>query len=384
MKRRYSLIIVLLLFFTALISCRDPFEPEISFQDSNLLVVEGYIETDSKESIIQLSRTNPINTQNPTRVETGAFITLLSETGESWDFFEKEQGRYSLTGSFNTDKSYRLQIILRDNKAYNSDPILPLESPQINEIGFNRNEDGVQVFVSTQGNENAVYFLWDYEETWVFRSLFPSSYIFNPQTKQIDLRRPDQNIHLCWNENKVNRIVLENSSRFSSYLVNERDLVFIPNFSEKLMQRYSINVRQRVISKEAFDFWEIMRKNTEDIGGIFSPLPSLIKGNIGPVDPKDPAAIGFVSMGKSSENRHYINVEELRPWPVFIAEYVSCQIFTDTIPPSDYEFEFAGPNRLPVFQVNNDLVILGFQAAETRCADCTLRGSKVRPDFWED
>lgn len=384
MKRRYSQLIVLLLFFTAFSSCRDPFEPEVSFQDSNLLVVEGYIETDSKESIIQLSRTNPINSQDPIRVETGAFITLLSETGEAWDFFEKEQGRYSLTGSFNTDKSYRLQIILRGNEAYISDPILPLESPQINEIGFNRNEDGVQVFVSTQGNENAVYFLWDYEETWTFRSAIPAPYIFNPQTKQIDLRRPAQSINLCWNENKVNRIVLENSARFSGFLVNERDVVFIPNLSEKLMQRYSINVRQRVLSKEAFDFWEIMRKNTEDIGGIFSPLPSLIKGNITPVDPKDPAAIGFVSMGKSSENRHYINVEELRPWPVFIAEYVSCRIFSDTIPPSDYEFEFAGPNRLPVFQVNNDLVILGFQAAETRCADCTLRGSKVRPDFWED
>jgi hypothetical protein len=384
MKRRYSQIIVLLLFFTTFISCRDPFEPEISFQDSNLLVVEGYIETDSKESIIQLSRTNPINTQDPLRVETGAFITLLSDTGEAWDFFEKELGRYSLTGSFNTDKSYRLQIILRGNEAYISDPIFPLESPQINEIGFNRNEDGVQVFVSTQGNENAVYFLWDYEETWTFRPAIPAPYIFNPQTKQIDLRRPEQNIQLCWNENKVNRIVLENSARFSDFLVNEREVVFIPNLSEKLMQRYSINVRQRVLTKEAFDFWEIMRKNTEDIGSIFSPLPSLIKGNIDPIDPKDPAAIGFVSMGKSSEKRHYINVEELRPWPVFIAEYVRCQIFTDTIPPSDYEFEFAGPNRLPVFQVNNDLVILGFQSTETRCADCTLRGSKVRPEFWED
>ncbi|SMD43525.1 protein of unknown function [Aquiflexum balticum DSM 16537] len=384
MKRRYSQIIVLFLFFTALSSCRDPFEPEVSFQDSNLLVIEGYIETASNESIIRLSRTNPINSQDPIRVETGAYITLLSETGESWSFFEKEPGTYSLTGSFNTAISYRLQITLRGNEAYISDPIFPLESPEITEIGFNRNEDGVQLFVSARGNENAVYFIWDYEETWIFRAAFPSSFIFNPQTKQIDLRRPDQNIHLCWNENKVNRIVLENSSRFSDYLVNERELVFIPNLSEKLMQRYSINVRQRVLSKEAFDFWEIMRKNTEDIGGIFSPLPSLIKGNISPVDPKDPAAIGFVSMGKSSEKRHYINVDELRPWPVFIEDYARCEIFRDTIPPSDYELEFSSPNRLPVVQVNNDLIILGFQAAETRCADCTLRGTTVRPDFWED
>ncbi|WP_194976568.1 DUF4249 domain-containing protein [Aquiflexum lacus] len=383
-KRLLYIFTLFLLPFMAIIGCRDPFEPDVTTTDLNYLVVEGFIEIDAQESILKLSRSIPLRAETRLREESGASITLISENNESWEFVEKEPGTYRLTGTFDPNLTYKINILLSNNQEYESDPMIPKISPPIQNVGFTRNEDGVSIHVSTQGNEDAVYFLWDYEETWLFRPPFPSPFIFNPTTNGIDLRKPEQQIALCWLDNKVNRVLLENAGRFANYSI-QKDMVFIPNLSEKLMTRYSFSLRQRALDKDAFDFWEIMRKNTEDIGGIFSPLPSLIRGNINPVNSTNKVAIGYVSMGKSRSERLYINVQEVRPWPVFIPDYLECQLELDTIPPTSSYIEFSGPNFIPVVQVVNSMgAVLGYRGAEARCADCTLRGSNVRPEFWED
>jgi hypothetical protein len=384
-KKLYTIFTSLMIPLIFLIGCRDPFEPDVTMMDLNYLVVEGYIEIDEQESILKLSRTSPLRGEGQFRTESGARISLISENGESWGFAEKEPGTYSLIGTFDPNRTYKLNILLRSNQEYESDPLIPKMSPPIQRLDFTRNEDGVKIHISTQGNDDAVYFLWDYEETWLFRPPFPTPYIFNPETGGIDLRKPEQQVGLCWLENKVNRIILDNAGRFANNRIDQKEIVFIPNLSEKLMTRYSISVRQRAVDKDAFDFWEIMRKNTEDIGGIFSPLPSLISGNINPVNSSGTAAIGFVSMGKSSFERYYINVQDVRPWNVFIPDYLGCRVEPDTIRPPSYVLEFSGPNFSPTVQVINEMGgIIGYRGTETRCADCSLRGSNVRPDFWED
>lgn len=386
MVKKFLYVLALqLLPFIVLLGCRDPFEPDVTTQDLNYLVVEGYIETDDQESILKLSRTNPIRGESMFRMESGAQISLVSENGETWSFVEKEPGIYGLTGNFDPTLSYKVNILLRNSEEYESDLLVPKISPPIQSIGFTRNEDGVNIHVSTQGNSDAVYFLWDYEETWLFRPPFPTPYIFNSVTGGIDLREPSQQGGLCWLDNKINRIVLDNASRFANNRIDQKEIVFIPNLSEKLMTRYSILVRQRAVDKDAFGFWEIMRKNTEDIGGIFSPMPSLIGGNINPVNSSATAAIGFLSMGKSSFERFYINVQDVRPWDVFIPDYLGCRVEPDTIRPPSYALEFSGPNFSPTVQVVNEMGgIIGYRGAQTRCVDCTLRGSNVRPEFWED
>ena len=365
--------------------CRDPFEPDVTMMDLNYLVVEGYIEVESEESIIRLSRTVPLRGENSFRPESGALISLISENGFTREFVEKEPGTYGLTGTFDPNLTYKLNILLNNNQEYESEPLIPKISPPIQNLGFVKNEEGVNIQVSTQGREDAVYFLWDYEETWLFRPPFPTAFIFNPETGGIDIRRPEQQVGLCWLENKVSRIILDNAGRYADYRINQKDMVFIPNLSEKLMTRYSILVRQRAVDKDAFDFWEIMRKNTEDIGGIFSPLPSIIRGNIHAKNSPSSVAIGFVSMGKSSKERFYINVQDVRPWNVFIPDYLGCRVEPDTIPPPSYALQFSGPNFAPTLQVVNQMgSVIGYRGTQTRCADCTLRGSNVRPDFWED
>jgi hypothetical protein len=331
-----------------------------------------------------LSRTNPIRSNQNFLPESGASVFLKSENGEEWVFQEAQAGVYTVSASFDQGLKYQLGINLRNGQQYLSEPMTPIVTPEIEELGYLRDEAGVEIFVSTKGNEEAQYFLWDYEEDWIFRPGVRSQFFFNPFTKDVEFRKADQKIDLCWKSNLFPKIILQNASRFQDNTILQRELVRIPLESEKLMQRYSINVRQRAINQETYDFWEILRKNSDDIGGIFSPLPSLIRGNIKSVDPNGNNVIGMVSMGKSTSKRIYINVEDVAPWPYFIEEYEFCKLDQDTVLVADYEREFASGSRLPVIPVVVVTTTIGFRAATRQCTDCTLRGTNIKPDFWED
>jgi hypothetical protein len=383
MKR--VLIYFALVFLVALNhSCRDPFEPELRATNLNFLVVEGFIEVEG-ESKIRLSRSTEVRSVDEPQIEIGARVFLTNEGTEIWDFQETDPGTYSLTESLDPALNYQLSIWLSNGQQYLSEDLKPIISPEIEELGFLRDDNGVEIFVSTKGNEQAQYFLWSYEEHWIFSPGVISFLIY--ESGSVRYREEKERVDRCWNSNLFPKIVLQNSSRFADNTILQRELVRIPNQSEKLTQRYSIQVTQRAIDQEAFDFWEILRKNSDDIGGIFSPLPSLINSNIKNINDNTEPVIGFVSMGKSASKRIYINIDEVRPWSVFIPEYEFCQVLQDTIPPTQEAIigAFASGDRTPARDLYNQMgALIGFRAAETRCVDCTLRGYNVKPDFWED
>ncbi|MCH6198030.1 DUF4249 domain-containing protein [Aquiflexum sp. LQ15W] len=385
MKRKLDYILKsLALALLFLSGCRDPFEPEVTDQDLAALVVEGFIETGGEISEITLSRTNPIRNSESFRPEAGARVILKSESGEEWAFQESQNGVYTFSEFLDQGMTFQLEITLPNGRQYLSDAMSPIITPDIEELGFIKDNAGVEIFVSTKGNEEAQYFLWDYEEDWIFRPGVRSQFFFNPATKDVEFRKTDQKIDLCWKSNLFPKIILQNAARFADNTILQRELVRIPNRSEKLTERYSIRVRQRAVNQETYDFWEILRKNSDDIGGIFSPLPSLIRGNIKSVEPNGDNVIGMVSMGKSASKRIYINAQDVAPWPYFIEEYEFCRLDQDTVLIANYEREFSSGSRLPVIPVVVVTTTIGFRAATRQCTDCTLRGTNIKPDFWED
>ncbi|PRY85324.1 DUF4249 domain-containing protein [Mongoliibacter ruber] len=373
----FSLLIVL--------GCRDPFEPEIVSQDLALLVVEGYIEIDGDSEII-LSRTSTVRDTSNVRMVTGARVYVSPESGNSfWDFDEAEDlnGHYSFTGNFEANQNYYLNILLPNGQMYQSELLTPVITPEIEELGWLRDDGGVEIFVSTQGDTDAKYFLWSFNEDWIF---FPgvSSFLIY-EDGGVRARTEEERVDRCWDATRQPRIVLQNSARFEGNLIVERELVRIPPLSEKLQRRYSIEVIQRAIDQDAFDFWEILRKNSDDIGGIFSPLPSLIGGNIHSIEGNsEENVIGHISMGRSARKRIYIDGTDVFPWRVEIPEYEFCNLSQDTIAVNLASSRFRSGLEIPAREVFQDFFLIGYRSGSRACVDCTLRGSNVRPDFWED
>ena len=366
--------------------CRTFYEPEIEKEDLGVLVVEGYLDSDGKKSELKLSRTTPLASSGEFFPEKGAFIQLRSDLGESFPLLEEREGVYVFEYTLESEQEYLLEIELANGELFQSELLTPISTPEILGVGFLKDEEGVEINVSTQGNEQVNDFLWTFQEDWIFRSYTQAGYIYDQETKSVRLRTAQEDIYTCYKTEPNPGILLENSSRFQEQVIFQKTITEIPLGDERLQARYSILINQMGLPTEAVKFWEILKKNTEDIGSIFSPLPSLISGNIQAVNGDHPV-IGQVLLGRVQQKRIYINLQDVSPWNHSNPEFFGC-VVEDTplmIGTFDFHLAFGSGDYLPARAFPPEgLGPSGYYPVLSRCADCRLYASKIKPEFWED
>lgn len=383
----YRITSIAALFMLLISGCREPYNPEIEPADLSVLVVEGYLDTEGLPSKLKLSYTRNIQTDNsfsPSYPD--AMVSIRSESGEDYPLTSLGDGKFEFAYDIPEDENYRLFIATNDGKSYTSDLLKPILTPEIIDVGFVKNELGAEVFLTTKGDDNADDFLWTFEETYAFRPKIPSPYKFDPDVMDVVVRNPDEGTSLCYRGEVSSDLILETSSKFENQFVFRQAITQILQDDEKLSVRYSILISQMALDKKASEFWEILRKNTDDLGSIFSPLPSIIRGNIKNDQDPDVPVVGFVSLGTVKQRRLYIDVGELIPWRAVEPAYYNCFIEPDTVSIADYAQAFGSGSFVPVVPIIPEGAFnpIGYQGAPRRCTDCTLRGTNVKPDFWED
>jgi hypothetical protein len=367
-----------------LFSCREPFEPEPTQVPTSVLVVEGYLDTEGLESELKLSRTVPVNSEESLIQESGALVRVLASNGTAYPLQEEEPGVYIFNYDLPEEGEYRLEIVLRGGDRYESSLMQPIITPEILDAGFVRDEDGVEIFVSTQGNESADDFLWTFEETWIYRPRIRTGYIYDATIKDVRFRTDEEQIALCFKTESSPDILLETSSRFQEQVVFRKTISEIPIGDERIQERYSILISQKAIDPSAVKFWETLKRNTEDIGSIFSPLPSQITGNIKSLDDESTPVVGQVSMGVTKQRRVYVNLQDVAPWGYIDPEFNDCVISEAPVMINDYESIFSSGFVLPARELMVGTSIVGYFTTPKKCADCTLYASPIVPDFWED
>jgi hypothetical protein len=362
--------------------CREPFSPELKDLDQSILVVEGFIEVGGGTTIIRLSMASPLYNDLPQFPVPMANITIFGESEGSWELSPDNFGGYHTDGFLPEDQNYTLGIDLSNGQRFVSDVIKPIVSPEF-DVTFTKQDGNVQIYGNTSGNAEAEYFLWQYDETWVYRTPYTSFFTYNKGSREMDPIPMDQLTNLCYNFGQSRRIILEASSRFENNQIFQKELLTIDSLSEKLGIRYRIKARQYAIDREAYIFWEGIRRNSDDIGTIFSPLPSAVGSNIHSTEDPNMPVIGYISAGKSKEKVVYINTNEVTPWRTSIGDYFGC--FIDTIAPPDYYEIFGQLGYVPLFEFCDDFPCGGFFASTAGCTDCTLRGGVIqKPEYWED
>ena len=364
--------------------CRTPFEPEIPDTELRILVVEGYLDTEGMKSELKLSRTVPLSSEATLLPEIGAMVLLRSQNGQQFPLAEKGQGIYLFEKNLDEGQNYTLEIVLRSGERYASEDLKPIITPEIIDGGFKRDVDGVEVFVSTQGNAQADDFLWTFEETWIYRPRIRTTYIYDARLRDVRQRTESEQNSLCFKTESSPDIVLETSSRFQDQVVFEKTVTEIPEGDERIMERYSVLISQKGIASKDVQFWEILKKNTEDIGSIFSPLPSLIGGNIKSLDNASNPVIGQVSLGVIRQKRIYINRAEVSPWNYIDPQFNDCIVGEEPVFRVSYQEAFGNGAVVPARELLQGTTIVGYFPSTRRCTDCTLYASPIRPDFWED
>lgn len=379
---------MILLFQLLLIGCREPFSPDIAPQDLKVLVVEGYLDTDGLPSVLKLSYTKSLESDEGAGINfPGAEVFLKSESGAKYPLSNLGNGEYEFAYDIPEDEQYTLHILTNDEKSYSSEMLSPIVTPEIEELGFVKDEEGVEIFIRTKGGETAEYFMWDYEETYSFRPDIPTFFKYDPASKDIVYLEDFERTDICYRGGTNEELISETSTRFQEGAVFRKTIKKILYGDESLGIRYSVLVSQRAISKQAAEFWTILNKNSTELGSIFSPLPSQIPTNLKEDGNPNAPVIGFVSIGVLRQKRLFISLREILPWTIYdLPAYYQCELSNDTIPISAYEEVFGSGEFVPATPISIPGIpyVVGYQGTERRCADCTLRGTNVKPDFWVD
>lgn len=361
-----------------LASCKEKFVPNIPSPGTGYLVVEGNLTAGLGSTDIRISRTYPLDVTGSSQMEKNASVSVEGSDGSNQPLPMTSDGHYTSPQLlFSSGSTYKLRIKTTDGKEYLSDAIALLTTPPIDSIGWKRDEDGFQFYVNAKGtNDNSRYYRWEFDETWEIRSFFYSLFVYE-KPKVRPRKQPEEMVFNCWKYGVSNSLYLGSTAALSSNTVHEKILHRIPNGDEKLSVRYSVLLRQYSLSREAYDFYELMRKNTESLGSIFDVQPSELRGNIHCINDDKAIAIGYVTGATVSTKRIFVE----RPLDWHFIE--GCQSFTVVYDSVDYYFN--GGGAIPTDEAFDPVtgVPIGYLGAAANCVDCTRRsGNLQKPSYW--
>lgn len=136
---------------------------------------------------------------------------------------------------------------------------------------------------------------------------------------------------------------------------------------DRLSQLYHISIRQIMLRKEAFDYFSNLQENLERTGGLFSKMPSEIRGNITCLSDPGKSVIGYVEVSTIEHIEKYVPLNE----GLYERPYTSCY----------YQITDDDKSTLPIYYIENGSPPL---KAPEDCIDCRRKrkATKNKPDFW--
>jgi hypothetical protein len=376
-RTRLLIILVLQLILN---NCTIPFIPEIT-ENQDILVVEGLVTDKNAPNKVKLSTSRPLNETGNINAVTGCAVSISDDIGNTFNLKEKEKGVYETDSTVfrgTVGRTYTLHIS-RNNGAFNyeSTPMEMKPVPPIDSIYYEKEVvteahegwfgiDACQIFLDTHDTRNITnYYRWTFSETWVLRLLFPV---------------PNMTCYVSEVTKKVN---VKSTASMQEPRIVKHPINFISNITDRLKVRYSILVNQYSINEQEFTYWDKANDFINQVGGLYDVIPSSIPNNLSRVGFPDEKILGYFSVSAVSSKRIFIPGDlQGGDFKGIVDQYPNC--IDDTI---------WGEYDPPALNVS-EWVLIDHPAEEgprmrvlsyrRECADCTTRGTTVRPDFWID
>lgn len=379
--RKYKYHILWILLALGIASCVYDYTPEdVSLQglDSPLLVVDGDIVV-GDVTRVKLSYTESI-LEDEADMPLGVTVMVESESGETVSAYalDEEPGVYEAdTRELDMDVKYRLFISVPGRGEYVSEFKPVMISPPIDEITWSIAPDSTyaNIEVTTHNTEEGkLYCKWNFTENWESNSVFVPFLEYIPSSNNIrDLTQQEQyERRYCFSEAVSNDVCVANTERLSENVISKYVLKQIANTDTRVNGLYAITVTQKALDKEAYQYWETLKKNMGETGGLFSAQPSEYRGNIRSLTNADEIVLGYTSVSTTHTVRQFI-------------DWKSEQLFkTDC----DYIildgdillYHYYSLGYRPVFRVEDE----GMFWSQLKCVDCRSYSNSTKPGFWPD
>lgn len=316
-----------------------------------LMVVDGTISSDKGPYTVTV--TKGFDLDEDTIVYTPVrrlSIVLYELDGGNEDFIEVSPGVYQTNGFITGQigRSYYIQIKTVDGKIFESIPEKINPVGKINQIRFEyekriirrnfyeEDNDQFNIFIDSEaGPGSEVYTRWRFKGTYLvvtypqfflrsippytpYKDPFPcSGYVLREGpigSGGLLAKVGDCTCCTCWANNfettpTVADAGLTIGNQFRNVKVAE---VSINN--RTFFDKYLVEVEQLSLTKSAFDFFKLVRKQKEEASSLFQPPAVEIKGNIKPINNND-LVIGLFWATSSNKTHIFIEKTDI-PYPL--------------------------------------------------------------------
>ena len=366
-------------FMLFLTCCVTKFIPQTN-ENPELLVVEGLITDQPGANTLKLSSTLPLGIRSNAKPLTGYYVTITDDLGNMFYFIETDTGTYVSDPSIfkgTIGRFYTLHINPSTDKnihRFESYPIEMKPVPPIDSIYYEKVEisdnnmfsqppEGCQIFLNTHDPTNQCrYYRWEYTETWEFR---------------IPYNVPNST---CWISSNSDKINIKSTGSLAETRILRYKLNYISNQSDRLKVKYSILVNQYSLNEDEYLYWEKLQNISTEVGSLYDITPAYIPSNISCTEDPNEQVLGYFSVSARSSKR------------IFIKDSFSGQVDLYSTCPSD---TIAGSDTISIPGLNESVWVIVSRMESGMppyriitdnkgCADCSVRGTPVKPAFWRD
>ncbi|HTE33895.1 MAG TPA: DUF4249 domain-containing protein, partial [Chryseolinea sp.] len=290
-------------------------------------------------------------------------------------------------------QQYKLRILTQNEKEYESDFVDIRQSPPLDSLTktelHEHDRIGFYIYAHDPDN-NTRYYYWTYDETYKYASLGISVYYF--ENGEIIPRKYAGELHECYKTIYNNNFYLGSTAGLSSDVVNRFPLMEIPQFSIKFYYGYSILLRQYAITDEAYSYFAVTKRNSENLGTLFDPIPSQPQSNLRCVNSPSTAVIGFFFASTVQKKRLFFTRQEIAGPRIPFGNGV-------TYGPSEYsnndcEGKLLTTEEMTAENLQGMLIydrvfdrvtfeLIGYGVSPEECLDCRFKGGVLEaPDYW--
>jgi hypothetical protein len=382
---RTKIILIVLTIALILSSCILPFEPNIEVKNINKLVVSGQLNDNTEYQTVYISKASSVGKPDFIPLS-NCYVRIFDAEGNEFDMAEELPGTYKGIvdrGYMTPGSSFMIKILTPDGDNIESDFDMINECPDIDSVYYIRKDflsdvpdrdiKGIQFYVNLDGgNVKTRYFRWESIETWEYHSKYPREWYYDGEVHHI--YPPDYSRMVCWLTKPVKNIYTLSTENLVENKYKMLPLHYVDHRAPKLIIGYSVLINQYALSEATYFYWDQLRINSGEQGGLYEKQPLSIKGNLHNVTHPDEEILGYFGVAAVKSKRLFIS-----PLPDLVLEYPgNCS----KNPMEHGDFLEIPVGDYPAFLFGDST---GYRMSylSIECVDClSVGGINVKPDFW--
>jgi len=377
----------LLIISLLLCSCITDFFTIIPPDYNQILVVEGDI-LENSDAVFHISKSYLMNAPyvpSETLIVDAKLIMTGSNGYESAPAIYMGMGEYRLSvGKLDDNVEYGIRIEY-DGDIYQSSMSKALYTPEIDSISFIQPEKFGTVFfrISTHDDSEEVkFFSWNYTEIWEIMANYYTTAFFSSNLGYYTIDPAPY--FYCWKTVNSNKFLIGTTEKLIENLIRNRQLFQCePEDNDRFSTLYSLTVYQRVISKKAYDYYLNKVKLNDEMGGLYTPQPSELYGNITCITDPSKKALGYIEISKNiSQKRIWIYPYQISTRYRRYCDEIATETINDFLEVTGFDISYFLGKYVPAESLD-PYTNLPFIWSQALCTNCVAAGgSKNKPDFW--